>query len=176
MLSSLYTFLSILYHSKKIVGGVNEWSWFLKAALYLPLPNSVSHPGVPNPGPGWASALLQPLLRSRHCFPVLQLLYQPRCEWPRELLEPAGQARWDVFFCHTMWWLTLELSLGFLVIVFSEGNLFFFPQVNSWAEIYLLNDSGLLTLVSLLAVNQEFTKSTQSSSSGVPLTGSWSMI
>lgn len=75
---------------------MNEWSCFLKAALYLLFPNSVSNPSVPNPGPGRASAFLQPVLRDHHRFPVLQLLHQPRCERPGELLEPAGQARCDV--------------------------------------------------------------------------------
>lgn len=113
---------------------MNDWSCFLKAASYLPLPNSVSNPGVPNPGPGWTPAYLQPLLRSHHCFPVLQLLYQPRREWPGELLEPAGQARWDRFFGHIVWKLSLEWSLLFLVILSSDGH--FFPQVKSCPKIY----------------------------------------
>lgn len=75
---------------------MNKWLCFLKAASHLLFPNSVSNPGVPDPGPAGASAALQPVLRGGHCLPVSQLLQQPRRERPAELPGPAGHARWGV--------------------------------------------------------------------------------
>ena len=62
-------------------------------------------------------------------------------------------------FCHTVCWLPVESALGFLVIAFSEGSLFFPPKSTAGIRSAFSVTFRPLTLVSLSAMKQGFTQS-----------------